>query len=364
MATYEVSTWTEIISKISECIHATTENKWNNTVIKVTQGIDLNYEFPLGTASTFNGLVGSQATGTLTIDGSTSTPGENTVIRNLRTSVESPAPIITIDVREDLIVANLKIKFKNIDFTNIILANSHFFRMTGTTGFYNNTSGIIFENCRFVGSRSGSAHLAETGAHGQTYCLLTSCYFNIPWQGAGSSSTQYVSLVPQVTSNTAGDYNTTANYCWFRENYTGWTVPNRDYQDMVSDNFTFSYIKCSGCYVDGTVKLGRLTIAGTPVAERMRMSPNGLVNNFTPSTQNVIDCDIETQGGQLFVGNWSGVIKKDARNNGTFYQATFQFSEYAGVNNKYKPIFATIAQMKDAAALKNLGFDIIVPDTN
>lgn len=354
----EVSTWAELTAAVNNSL-----SSWGGTVIQLTADIDMNSEAPEGVHFVSNSI-GSYITGTLTID------GQGHKIQNLRTPISSAGDIFYL--QSSLSSAkNVGMIWQNIDFVNIILAGGSFFNWN--SGKIN--MNLQLNNCRFVGSRSGSAYLiGTTPLQGTSHeATFTSCFFDIPWQGAGVSDLSCTSLIPKYDNSVS---KVTANYCWFREKYTGWvwyggsTTTAYSYNAAYPRFFSFSYMKINGCYIDGKAQLPTMVNYDGYGAFMGYFLHRNIVQNYTPSTQNVFDVEITTdkmtslywQANAVYYSSISGVVKKDATADGE--SCTWvDYRSYADGGVSYpNPILATPAQMKDAAWLSSQGFDIIVPE--
>ena len=350
MAVKEVSTWDGIVAAL--------RNFSTGDIIRLTADIDLNYEYPLG-VDAVNFIAGGYEGASVTID------GNGYAIRNLRTKISSPANIFYKTAGNQLTVT-----FTNIDFVNIILGGASFVQMTVSGDTLN------FQNCRFVGSRNGAAYLVNISE--SVTLNLTRCFINVPWQGAGQTNLSYTSIIPKST-RAAAVWRTTANYCWFREKYTGWTynttgiyTPGDNDGNVRIPSFSFSMFKLSGCYIDGSMKIpaGHDVInSGTRYVYYCELINRATNNDYIPSAQNVFDCDLIADVGSASLSDntirtcgWSGVIKKNAHTPGGVEVPTYTFPSGSTMGGSTAPIFATPAQMKDAAWLSNAGFDIIIPE--
>lgn len=336
MATKEVSSWDEIAEALNGFA--------TGDIIKLTADIDLNSEYPSGVSSCSFEQSGYEGA-SVTID------GNGHKILNLRTNISSPQNIfVKTNGGQPLTVT-----FKDLDFVNLILSEASLISINGT-----NDDAVILNNVRFVGKRSGASYLINRNRN----VTLNSCYFDIPWQGSGSSSRQYISLIPTSSSATS----TTANYCWFHEHYTGWTMPDGwNYNDDANSVFfSFSFMKLNGCYIDGDGVASTETVSGSKIDDVVKFITKANAAAYTPSAQNVFDGRIVINNGvsstSVKIGNFSGVIKKDiVDENGNAYTTYSDVSDSDVVaTNKPFPIKATESQMKDASWLSNQGFDIIV----
>ncbi len=337
MATKEVSTWDGLVEALNGFA--------TGDIIKLTADIDLNREYPTGVTSCSFEQTGYEGT-SVTID------GNGHQIKNLRTNMTTPADIF-VKTNGD---SSLTVTFKDLDFVNLILSEAHFISINGT-----NDDAIVLNNVRFVGKRSGASYLINRNRN----VTLESCYFDIPWQGSGSSSRQYISLIPTSSSATS----TTANYCWFHEHYTGWTMPaGWTYNDDANSVFfSFSFVKLNGCYIDGDGVCTKETISGMNIDNVLKFITKANAAAYTPSSQNVFDGTVTIMNGidngAIKIGNLSGVMKKDVQ----VPSGSTDISSYSNVadsdvvaTNKPFPIKATESQMKDASWLSSQGFDIVV----
>lgn len=347
MATYEVNTWAAAMTKLVEAGQGT----WEDTVIKLTDDIDLNDEAPEGSATS---VTKNGNTGVLTIDG-TATGKERYEVRNLRNVVGSSSAIITIGGS----VGNAHtLKFKNIDFVNLLISGAAFLAKGGSnTGLV-----VIFENCRFVGTRSGAnCYLYNSYAN----VTLTSCFVNLPWQGLGQTDLSCTSLIPKVTSS-SGTSSAVANYCWFREHYTGWQIKDMSSEDS-ADAYVWScsFFRCSGCYIDGDMKVGaynRTNYTNCGIGEILWRKNEA---SYTPSAMNVFDASIDCGSyNSVKYGWWYGLyVQRAHKSNGT--AVTISLANDAGPSlpsAARRPLLATVEQSKDAQWLYENGFDIVIPD--
>ena len=338
MATKEVSTWDGLVTALNGFA--------TGDVIKLTADIDLNREYPTGVDSCSFEQSGSEGS-SVTID------GNGHKIKNLRTKISSPSNIF---VKSGTSSA-LSVTFKDTDFVNLILSGAALISVSG-----HNDDTMTFKNCRFVGKRTGASYLIAQNKN----VTLESCYFNVPWQGSGLSTRQYISLIPRSSSVTS----TVVNYCWFHEHYTGWIMPDGwNYNDDVNSVFfSFSFMKINGCYIDGDGVCTKETINGSDGANMLKFITKANAAGYTPSAQNVFDGTITIMNGidngRIEIGNLSGVMKKDIQvPSGSTAISTYSNVQDGDVvaTNKPFPIKATASQMQDASWLSNQGFDIIIP---
>ena len=342
MPQIEVNSWNGLMTAIDNAV----SGNWGQTTIKLTSDINMNTEAPEGVKHTVSEFPYGDV-GTLVID------GQGYKIQNLRTDISSPGDILYLTAdRTTSPTAGLH--WKNTDFVNIILADGSFLN------YDTSKIKLTFQltNCRFVGSRGGNAYLVGTTPIGASNPLtFTSCFFDIPWQGAGISYDALgpTSLIPKVNSSAP---NVSANYCWFREKYTGWEYSAYDYS-TVDRFFSFSFMKINGCYIDGSMVIpddDSDISAGLlyPLSAK-------IVAAYTPSIQNVFDCQITTQANtaQIYYYNFYGLLRTGAQKPDGSVFTDDSYSEMGQEDMPY-PILATPERMKDAAWLSNAGFDIII----
>lgn len=320
MATYEASTWTELASELST-------SRDEAKTIKLVADIDCNGEIPLGVASTIQITANNRAY-SVTIDGSYVEDGvtKNHVIRNLRTHVISPVDIFFPRIEQTTI--------KNIDFVNLVLDGGAL-SLPPDTGYIVNNR-LYITNCRFVGRRNRNLISGRSlGGYDGNACILTSCFFNIPYLSDGVGNT-YVPLIGDWYNGS--NHFVTANFCWFRSNYDGWTI------DSNSSITILQYIKLNGCYVDGE-------IVGS---DELTLSTQ---YSYNSTIQNVIDADIRltqgSNGASMYMTK--GIWRNDVRS----------YSDpsviYTTENQNPTAIPESPEDMKNPAKLYADGFDIVVP---
>lgn len=344
MATYEVSTWAELIARMAD---TTLETR----TIKLVADIDCNDEVPFGPTSTIN-IIGSMAL-YCTIDGSYTKDGEikNHVIRNLRTNVTSPVDIFNFRAhnpqsgQSDRFLIGVTIQ--NIDFVNTILNNARMFRLTRYeygSGDSGNT--VKFKNCSFVGRRNRYLIGAiDSNANSLTF---ESCFFNIPYKPSDTSNT----YVPLTADWSGYAY---ANFCRFRESYNGWTVGT--YEPAMSTNpHSSTYnLKLNGCYIDGTIVGYSSNICITKYY------------SYNAAIQNVVDADLRAynNSGSDTVNIFApkGIYKTAENNNTNVVKKYGDDSVNCPISNQnVSAIPETPRRMTSPADLYADGFDIVVPE--
>lgn len=342
MATYEVSTWPELIARMAD---TTLETK----TIKLIADIDCNEAVPLGPTSPIN-IVGSMAF-YCTIDGSYTENGitKNHVIRNLRTNVTSPVDIFNFRAHNPQSGQSdrfqIGVTIQNIDFVNTIINNANMFRVTryeyGASG---NT--VKFKNCSFVGRRN--RYLIGAINIDTNSLTFESCFFNIPYKPSDTSDT-YVPL--------NADWNgyAYANFCRFRESYNGWTVGT--YEPGMSTNpQTSTYnLKLNGCYIDGTI---------------VGYSSNICITNqytYDAPVQNVVDADLRAydNSGSNTVSIFApkGIYKTAANGTTPVVKKYNDDTVNCPISNQNTSAIPEIpSKMTNPTQLAADGFDIIIPE--
>lgn len=351
MATYEVSTWAELVARMADTTGET-------RTIKLTADIDCNDSVPLGPTSSLN-IVGSISY-PCTVDGSYTEGNvtKNHVIRNLRTNVTSPVDIFNIRSTKPYggsgssTEFQINVTIQNIDFVNVILSGAKMFRLThGQADMRDNK--VKFKNCSFVGRRNNFIVEGKTLANGGNSLTFESCFFNMPYKPSDTSNT-YVPLNGEWVYS--GTNYATANYCRFRESYGGWSIP--DYNPGMSRGpQTSTYnLNLNGCYIDGTI-VGYETAIG--------------VSNwysYNATVQNVVDADLRAynNSGSSTVRIYmpKGIYKTAENNNTNVVKKYGDDSVNCPISNQNanaKP--ETPTRMTSPADLYADGFDIVVPET-
>jgi len=323
MAVVECSTW----AQLKTALQASND-------VKLMADIDMNEVAPNGDYITLS--YGES----LTLD------GNHHKIRNLRTTVDSPRPIFACQFGG----VNRRLIIKDLDFQNLILAGASL--VGSNTGYSYPPSTTQINSCRFVGSRSGAAYLLAYN----TGITANNCYFDLPWTGAGQSNLAYTSL---ISKNTSSATTAVANYCRFKEKYTGWIYPSEVEYNTSDKYFSFSFFKINGCRIEGSFTLPNADIQN---ASLLHLLSTYNLNAYTPSAQNVFDVELSLLSNdreKMFVVTKATLIKKSAKlPNGTVLTADSAYETWAGDT----PILATAEEMTDAAVLSAKGFDIVVPE--
>lgn len=342
MATYEVSTWSELIARMAD---TTLETR----TIKLIADIDCNDEVPFGPTSSID-IVGSMAL-YCTIDGSYTENGvtKNHVIRNLRTNVTSPVDIFNFRAHNPQSGQSDRFKIgvtiQNIDFVNTVLNNARMFRLTKYEyGAGGNT--VKFKNCSFVGRRN--RYLIGAISIDENSLTFESCFFNIPYKPSDTSST----YVPLTADWSGYAY---ANYCRFRESYNGWTIGT--YEPGISTNpQTSTYnLKLNGCYIDGTIVGHSSNICITKQY------------SYDAAIQNVVDADLRAynNSGSETVSIFApkGIYKTAANGTTPVVKKYNDDTVNCSISNQNTSAIPEIpSKMTNPTLLAADGFDIIIPE--
>ena len=341
----DVTTWSGLVSQLTQ-MHPDDET----VVINLMNDIDMNDVSPLGVSTTQIKCFGRSMV----------LNGNGHCIKNLRTSISNPQPLFSMADYHYLQTKALDIR--NLDFVNLICAGSDF--------LYDSSDyrQVNFTNCRFVGCRTGNAYLINQG----TKITTTSCYFDMPWYGAGSSVYDYTSLVKRSEATTDIPV---ANYCWFHETYGGWTLsggsssttPGIDYPTTQCSMFAMS-----GCYIDGNMKMPYRQKSSDTVEIYCEVYRRIIGNYYTASTPNVID--IEWSMSRHPSWGPSSYIMQVLNMNAVFSEKLTHYGDIpidpssisgSRISQGSQPniILATPEQMKDTSWLQSQGFPIIIPTT-
>ena len=349
----EVSTWAEL----EACFADNTD-----VDIKLIADIDLNNEYPQGvTGFTFIG------TKDFTIDGEYTENGvkKRHIIRNLRTNMTTPAPIFKQSAGTPATGVDYHCIIKNIDFQNLILAGTNFFEV-------NDAYKIAVNNCRFTGSRTGTAYFMKKNGSYQG-SSLTNCSFDLPWKGAGQSDLSPISLIYTIGMSVNAGVTSflQANYCRFVEKYTGWILPTDLRYDTTGRYYSFSGIKLNGCRVEGETIVPTFLCYSDDFAYYSPFFMKQIASYVSPS-QNVFDVKITckdnhssgTLVNKLCYGAFNGVVSDTAVNESNtaipledYNSSKYYFDKESSTCPN--PIIASAAQMKDSDWLAAQGFDII-----
>ena len=360
MSVASASTWAEIISKNSSFPE-------RNNTLYVVDDIDLNNEYPQGVDTLIlNVGTGSTSYGrSWTIDGKDSTTGKNHIIRNLRTKISNPVPLFKMDYAY---YGSCTVTFKNIDFVNCILSGADFYKCDHSSN--DNAYKLIFENCRFVGYRTGDAFLIRNNGRSIQF---TSCYVDMPWYAANQSlstlnCTSCITALTNDQIDNDGSNLPQAYYCWFHESYGGWAAGEANQANARAMTQCAQFC-LHGCYIDGNMK-SDYTLSyssGRFVTLYCYVYTIALRNAYTASTPNVIDMhwftdQTHTSTDPNFKSSArfqhiNAVIKKDATIPGAS-TIDYTITDFSG-DPQPSPILATATQMKDISWLRSQGFPIL-----
>lgn len=337
MATYEVSTWAELVTAAN-----TARN--SGDVIKLIADIDCNYEIPTGVSST---VVIWQSS--ITIDGSYTENGvtKNHVIINLRTDITSPQPIFKFIFNNTTITHTVK----NIDFVNVIL-NAPLFQVQD---YYLATHYFYVKNCRFTGKRYDYliSRLAgqSSGAQGYVNNYLQHSYFNVPYYGTSETK---IALCQYFYDSSAYFYNYADN-CRIRVKYNGTYEPTYSGGRVMCEIYN---INLSGCRIEGDI------VGMDTDVTNLNFYIQGGAGSRTPSMQNVYDVDFYmknvVRSRNVSMGTYKGVVKTPAKN---WDDKTITYSNYVTPSTSSGIILATESQMQDTDWLIQHNFDVVPSNT-
>lgn len=336
MAIVSVTKWSEIATAISEATEDIT--------INITKNINLVDEFIYGVTSSIevpNNI-------TVTIE------GNNHKIINLSNDLNLTDGIfVTVTA-----AAHSDITIQNLNFVNLVLNNLALIKAT------NAADEVELINCGFVGKRNGTSYLID--APSSLQAKFTSCFFDIPWQGAGQNPSKYLSLVTNPTSTSAVT-NFEAEYCWFREHYTNWTLKRWSCVDVNSTTtstiWSFFYIKINGCYIDGDMTMLNDSHSNknthVPIDVQHHANYQTSYGNFIPTVMSVFDVDVTVAGTWTTAdrGNFFGLYVNKLINENDELITTWDTS-YDSTSSKPYPIIATEGQAANEAWLRDHGFAI------
>ena len=331
MATVNVTSWTELVSAI--------ENFTDGDTIKLTADIDLTTTYPYGVEK-----ITLDANKTYIIDGSYTVSGQTLrhEIKGLSNDLQTPDHIFYAPN------PSTGFQLKWIDFYNITLAGGDFYRNLNSDG-----ETVRFENCRFLGRRSGNSYLINAN-----HIYLLSCFINMPWDAPQATTLSYTSIAPKAASaSTQTDY--IAEYCWFREHYGGWALKKFGYNTVDTITWQCGFFKMSGCYLDGDMKVlndSHSSVGGYNACEVLH---HANAENYVPSAMNVMDVEItaDTTFSKATYGYWFGLYVDRVKNkNG---DSITEWRNGYNVSTTYSvPKVATVEEAQNEVWLWKNGIDI------
>lgn len=319
MAEFNVTTWTELRQALQNA-RPGVSGEYAHT-INILNDIDCNADVPEGQTQFRIGWSTSEQTPlSVTIN------GNHHEIRNLRTSITSPADIMII--QPDVYYYKVYYTWNDIDWRNLVLTSGcALFR---TADWYNRAPYIrcTFNRNRFVGRRTGLLFKNYGDMDYRWY--FNSCFFNIPNVSRSASSDTYSLLQAEAL----------AYYSWFRETYYG---QGGEYR------FGTYNVRETACYTDGEL-----------VSTQNRgFTLNSYPDGYTPTIQNVVDAKLSLLAAptsSFTIQVPKGVFKNKVTLRSDESQVFTNFTYNSGA------ISATPEEMTDPAALFAKGFDIIVPE--
>lgn len=330
MTTVNVTKWSEIVTAITDAI--------DDITINITQNINLVGEFAYGVLSSIE--IPDYINVTI--------EGNDYKIINLTNDLSLTGGIFVTDS-----TAHSKIIIKNVNFVNLILNNLALIQAN------NASDEIELINVGFVGRRNGTSYLIDTVA---LQAKFTSCFFDIPWQGSGLNPQKYTSLVTNPSSSSTAT-NFEAEYCWFREHYTNWTIKSWSCANVnKTDNSTlwsFYFIKINGCYVDGEMTMTNDSHSSKITHIPIDVQHHANVSSFIPTIMSVFDVEVSCVGTRTIAdrGNFFGLYVNKLINENDELITTWEYS-YDSNNSKPYPIIATEGQAANETWLRNHGFAI------
>ena len=258
-----------------------------------------------------------------------------------------------------------------IDWQNLLLSGAHFVKIVGS----DTDAGVVAEHCRFTGTRSGEAYLFDVG-HDKKIQLI-SCAFDMPWMGANAPYTaiDWTALAPKWDRTEEYTCSFTADYCNFKEHYTGWGICNQPTGGgggVAMDGKPRQMYSCApfamnGCYISGDVTISCYASAGYFNI----INPKSVASVNAQSAMNVFDCDISSVGSQYPTGSaikllsstLFGIMTMRAKDvDGEAIETYSLLSNTYIDNTKAAPIYVTTKQFGNDKSLSEKGFDIILPN--
>lgn len=246
-----------------------------------------------------------------------------------------------------------QVDISDVDFVNLILRNASLVQGLNTD------DEVITINCGFVGERNGTSYLFDVQK-----CHFTSCYFFMPWQGVNQNPAVHTSLVPPpATASDATNFE--AEYCWFREHYTNWSLSSRWSMNDAKINgkgmyWSFYFIKINGCYIDGDMSM--TNDSHTDHTDHFPIDvvhhPNRTV--FTPTIMSVFNVNVTCVGSGTIIeyGSFFGLyINKIYKNHTNLTTWTNAYGVSTSASYPL-PIRATEEQASDMTWLHENGFSI------
>ena len=246
------------------------------------------------------------------------------------------------------------VTISDVEFINLILRNVALIQSQ------NSEDEVYVEDCGFVGNRSGTSYLFNC-----PMTRFTSCYFEMPWMSGGSKPQKYTSL---VRNRNYSNYSTNhhAQYCWFREHYTGWNT-DVSWSDQNVDSTTnstlwsFYMIKLDGCYIDGDMTITRASSSSHSTHIPIDLVLHANRSAYTPSVMNVFDVDVTAIGNCTIAdyGSWYGLYINKVYNESSELISNWEIAADTSSMNPYPlPIIGTVEEASDASWLRSQGFAI------
>ena len=267
------------------------------------------------------------------------------------------------------------ITLEYIDWQNLLLSGAHFVKIVGS----DTDAGVVADHCRFTGTRSGEAYLFDVG-HDKKIQLI-SCAFDMPWMGANVPYTQqsWTALAPKWARTDTYTCRFTADYCNFKEHYTGWVICTKQQtggsNPIAGDGVERQMYSCSpfimnGCYISGDMTIsahngfggGYFNIINAKSVASV--NPQSAMNVFDVDVSSVAPSDAVPSGNYIksLTGNFFGIMTMRVKDvNGDLLETYDVFSSTERDTSKASPIYVTVKQFGNDKSLSERGFDIILP---
>lgn len=258
-----------------------------------------------------------------------------------------------------------------IDWQNLLLNGADLVCIVGS----DTDAGVVADHCRFTGSRSGEAYLFNVG-HDKKIQLL-SCAFDMPWMGANAPYTaiDWTALAPKWERTDTYTCRFTADYCNFKEHYTGWGICNKatgGSGSVAIDGKPRQMYSCAPFAMNGCYISGDMTISCYPIYGYFNIiNPKSVASVNAQSAMNVFDCDISSVGSQKPSGSdiklksstLFGIMTMRAKDvDGEAIETYELLSGTYTDSTKASPIYVTVKQFGNDKSLSERGFDIVLPN--
>lgn len=264
-----------------------------------------------------------------------------------------------------ILYADGLITFEYIDWQNLLLNGADLVCIIGQS----TDNGVVSDHCRFTGSRSGNAYLFNVG-HDKKIQLL-SCAFDMPWMGANVPDTQqdWTALAPKWGRTDEYTCRFTADYCLFKEHYTGWVICVASTSSVDVDAARRQMYSCAPFIMNGCYIYGDMTISGYVTRGYINIiNPKSVCSANPQKAMNIFDCDVSsystnppsTNYNKSLNSNFFGVMTKRAKDvNGDLIENYENLGSAWADTSKAFPIYVTVKEFGSDKSLSEKGFDII-----